>query len=47
MDKYTEFGFVKGDLYIVDYKLLNKYSITVMKKIIKQRKFKNSSCIII
>ena len=40
MDKYTEFGFVKGDLYIVDYKLLNKCSITVWKKLLNRENSK-------
>ena len=36
MDKYTEYGFAKGDLYIVDYKLLNKCSITVWKQLLNR-----------
>ena len=35
-NNYSEFGFKKGDIYIVDYKLLNKCSLKVWKNILKK-----------
>ena len=41
-DNYEEFGFTKGDIYIVDYKLLNKCSLNVWKNLLKGEDSKNN-----
>ena len=35
-NNYSEFGFKTGDIYIVDYKLLNKCSLKVWNNILKK-----------
>ena len=42
MDNNEEFGFTKGDIYIVDYKLLNKCSLNVWKNLLKGEDSKNN-----
>ena len=32
---YEEFGFSKGDIYIVDYKLLNRFILNVWNNLLK------------
>ena len=44
-ENYTEFGFDKGDLYIVDYKLLNKCSLNVWNKLLKREHIKKDEII--
>ena len=43
MDNYEKFWFTKGDINIVDYKLLNKCSLNVWKNLLKGEDSKNSS----
>ena len=42
-NNYSEFGFKKGDIYIVDYKLLNKCNLKVWNNILKKETDKNDN----
>ena len=42
-NNYSEFGFKNGDIYIVDYKLLNKCSLKVWNNILKKETKKNNN----